>query len=187
MTEAAWQSLKDRGYLICDDEALGSVDYLKAYRWMMQQMHVRLGPPQENVKLPLWAWYQYEGKRKKPIAKKYHLPKRHKGYRVECHIPDERVLLSDFVLWHQVLNNGYLPANRADDEAFEQEFDHIPQDSPERQAERQRVIEASWQRIFDLDWYDDYICSRRDQQAIQACFWRLDMEQVRRVDAFVAR
>ena len=35
LREAAWISLNDRGYLICDDEALGDDDYLPAYQWMI--------------------------------------------------------------------------------------------------------------------------------------------------------
>jgi len=187
LTEAAWKSLNDRGYLICDDEALGEKHFLTAYRWMMQQMQERLGPPETGVKLPLWAWYQYLGPRKKPIARKHHLPKRQKGYRVECHVPDEQVLLSDFTLWHQVLNDWYLPINQADDEAFDLEFDAISEDAVDRLAQRQSVIQASWQRIFDLDWYSEYICPPRYQQAIQACLWRLELSQVRRSDPFISR
>jgi len=187
LTEAAWESLNERGFLICDDEALGEEHFLTAYRWMMQQMQERLGPPETGVKLPLWAWYQYLGSRKKPIARKHHLPKRQKGYRVECHVPDEQVLLSDFTLWHQVLNNSYLPINEADHDAFDQEFDAIPEDAADQLLERQGVIEASWMRIFDLDWYSDYICAPRNQQAIQACFWRLEMSQVRQVRSFRSR
>ena len=187
LTEAAWKSLNERGYLICDDEALCDEYFLFAYRWIMQQMQERLGPPEAAVKLPLWAWYQYSGRRKKPIARKHQLPKGQKGYRVECHLSDEQVLLSDFTLWHQVLSNWYLPINLADDEAFDQEFDAIPEDAADRLAQRQSVIEASWQRIFDLDWYSDYICTPRNQQAIQACFWRLEMSQVSRSDLFISR
>lgn len=46
LREAAWISLNDRGYLICDDEEPGTEDFLSAYRWMMQQMQERLGPPE---------------------------------------------------------------------------------------------------------------------------------------------
>lgn len=187
LTEPAWQSLNDRGYLICDDEALGEELYLTAYQWMMQQMYERLGPPDPAARLPLWAWYQYSGRRKKPIARKHQLPKRQRGYRVECDVPEEQVLLSDFMLWHQVLNNWYLPTDLADDEAFDREFDGISESQPDRIGRRQRAIEASWQRIFDLDWYSEYICSPRNQQAIQACFWRLEMSQVKRSDAFTSR
>lgn len=61
LTEPAWQSLNDRGYLICDDEALGEELYLTAYKCMMQQIYERLGPPDPAARLPLWAWYQYQG------------------------------------------------------------------------------------------------------------------------------
>ena len=53
LTEAAWESLNERGFLICDDEALGEEHFLTAYRWMMQQMQERLGPPEAGVRLPL--------------------------------------------------------------------------------------------------------------------------------------
>lgn len=153
----------------------------------MHQMQERLGPPAKAVKLPLWAWYQYSGRRNKPIARKYQLPKGRKGYRVECLLPDEQVLLSDFTLWHQVLNNCYLPVNETDHDEFDQEFGALPEYAGDHLTQRQCVIEESWQRIFDLDWYSDYICAPRDQKAIQACFWRLELSQVRRSHLFVSR
>jgi hypothetical protein len=187
LTESAWKSLNERGYLICDDEALGTEGFLSAYRWMMQQMEIRLGPAGMDIKLPLWGWHQYQGRRKKPIARKHQLPKGEKGYRLECHLPEEKLLLSDFTLWHHVLNNWYLPENETDHDAFDLEFDEIPEDAVDQQTRRQEVIEASWQRIFNLEWYSDYICAPRGQQGIQACFWRLEWAQVLRADPFVSR
>lgn len=187
LPEAAWRSLNYRGYLICDDEALGAQDFLTAYRWMMQQMQSRIGPAETEIKLPLWAWYQHAGRRKKSIALKHRLPKHQKGYRVECHLPQNQVLLSDFHLWHQVLNNTYLPENQVDDEAFDRDFGDDTGDTPDHQAKKQKIIEASWRRIFDLDWYNEYACIPEDQKTIQACFWRLELSHVKHADVFISR
>ena len=41
-----------------------------------------------------------------------HLPKGERGVRLELQVADDRVLLSDFDLWHYVLNYWYLPETR---------------------------------------------------------------------------
>lgn len=45
-----------------------------------------------------------------------------KGVRLTINCPAERVLLSDFSLWHYVLNYWYLPSSEAVGDAFESEL-----------------------------------------------------------------
>jgi hypothetical protein len=188
LTEAAWKRLNERGCLVCDDEdLLCTREFLPAYRWMMRQMSVRIGPPPADVQFPLWAWYQYRGKRKKPIARKHHLPKRQRGYRVECHLPEDQVLLSDYTLWHHVLSDWYLPESETEHDTFDYRWDAISDDDPPAKKIMQGIKETSWERILDLGWYSDYVSAPRREQAIQACFWRLELGQVRQAYPFVSR
>ena len=45
-----------------------------------------------------------------------------RGVRVELEVADDRVLLSDFDLWHYVLNYWYLPESEKDGKAFEKKL-----------------------------------------------------------------
>ena len=52
-----------------------------------------------GVTLPVWAWYQWEGVRKKPDLRKERWANGFEGEEfvcLECDIPDEEVVLSDF-------------------------------------------------------------------------------------------
>lgn len=191
LKQPAWEVLNQRGYLVCDDEDLGMPEFLPAYRWMMARMQERIGPPPPGAKLPLWAWQRYQGRRLKPIARRDQAPRGVKLWRIEFHLPDEDVLLSDFMLWHVVLNGGYLPNTCEEHDAYFAEY--APdgglgfEPSAEWLARRQSVIEASWPRIFDIHWYRPYACASPKYHAIQACFWQLDMSQIRRVDTCISR
>lgn len=189
--EGAWKVLRERGYLTAR-RRFAFADFLPAYDWLAGQMRDKLPathPSRSSV--PLWAWYQYESvaKPRPDLRSSGYLPAGTPGWRIEFEIPDELVLLSDFELWHLVLNYSYLPSSEADDERFDREHPHLrtwwsePPDDPAIDAE----IRGSWQRIFDLDWSDPYVAGPRDTKSIQATFWRLEMAWVRRVDSFVAR
>ena len=57
VTEAAWLSILEKGYLVRSDPAhMKEPDYLPAYEWMSEQMAQRIGPPPPEAKLPLFAW-----------------------------------------------------------------------------------------------------------------------------------
>ncbi|MDE2697933.1 MAG: DUF3841 domain-containing protein [Gemmatimonadota bacterium] len=188
---AVWKILQ-REKVLFADQRYSEVLFFDAYRWMVKQMERRIESESETTSLPLWAWYQWEGKRRKPdLRRSAHLPKGQCGVRIEFEQSDKGVLLSDFELWHYVLNYWYLPRNVADGEAFEAElsehnlsfFEMKP--LPVR-AYHQR-IEDSWDRIFDLDWTEEEISDPFSKKSIQATFWRLHLDQIRDVHFFTAR
>ena len=188
---AAWKILQ-REQVLFADQRYSEELFLDAYRWMVKQMECRIESESENTSLPLWAWYQWEGKRRKPdLRRSAHLPKGQRGVRIEFEQSDKGVLLSDFDLWHYVLNYWYLPRTVADGEAFEAElsehnlsfFEMKP--LPVR-AYHQR-IEDSWDRIFDLDWAEEEISDPFSKKSIQATFWKLHFDQIRDVQFFTAR
>lgn len=119
-----------------------------------------------------------------------HFRKGTRGVRIEFEIPDDQVLLSDFESWHYVLNYWYLARSEAEDKAFDRYialkgFDYfITRPLPEPYHNQ---LVATWLRIFDLDWADDYVASPREQKSIQAVFWELRLDHVKNVDFFVSR
>ena len=188
---AAWKILQREQVLFADQRHSEDL-FLDAYKWMTKQMERRIESESENTSLPLWAWYQWNGKRRRPdLRRSAHLPKGQRGVRIEFEQSDKGVLLSDFDLWHYVLNYWYLPRTVADGEAFEAElsehnlsfFDTKP--LPVR-AYHQR-IEDSWDRIFDLDWAEEEISNSFSRKSIQATFWKLNFDQIRDVQFFTAR
>ena len=81
-------------------------------------------------------------------------------------IPDNMVLLSDFDMWHVVLNDGYLPLYDKDDS--------------EEPSEDEKL--KSWENVFYIDVVTDcwYV-----PKTTQATFWELKKEWVLKAEHFV--
>jgi len=162
---------------------------------MAREMEERLGTRPSERALPLWAWYQWNGvtRRKPDLRCGGYMPKDERCVCIEFAVSDRHVLLSDFELWHYVLNYWYLPESSKDEEAFETELSRRGLTSYRTKPLRDRVfhrrIVESWSRIFDLDWTDS-ACSigrPRAEKSIQASLWELRRDRVRDVRFFRAR
>jgi len=111
--------------------------------------------------------------------------------RLELECPSDRVLLSNFSLWHHVLNYWYLPSSEADGDVFESElashdlsFFHqkpVPHDT------YHRTIVESWDRVFDLEWNEPGISEQKGEKSIQATMWQITLDQVQDCQSFTAR
>ncbi len=158
------------------DESRVEPAWLPAYRWMAREMRGHLGAPGDNFQMPIWVWCQWRGvsRRRPDLRSPGYLPKGASGVRIELELDDERILRSDFELWHYALNGWYLPESPAD----EREFDAHP--------ERGRIA-PSWRRMFDLEWRNRRYTVARADKSIQGVTWELRPEDVRRSTSFVAR
>ncbi len=98
--------------------------------------------------------------------------------RLELDVPDGEVLLSDFDMWHAVLNNSPLVSS---DEAWDA-IESLPK------AERQLVNGMTSPRMFALDEPLDPFWNGTDKQrTVQACFETLRLADVCDVTTFRAR
>jgi hypothetical protein len=191
-TPDVWEILRKRGSYTATRPAMLDDSFEEPYRWMAKQLSQRIGPSPTNCPWPIWAWRQWSNCRmaKPDLRFGGHMEKGERGVRMQIEINDEKVLLSDFNLWHYVLNYWYLPKSEQDGEAFERElekqglsfFKTKPLAGPSHEK-----IARSWQRIFDLDWAAENISTPRADKSIQAVFWELRREHVQKVDAFTAR
>lgn len=128
-------------------------------------------------------------KKKPDLRSSGHLEKGKIGYRIEIQKNKNEVLLSDFELWHYVLNNWYLPESEEDSKAFDKRIQlqyPMTSDDDIKNFEK-KVIEDSWGKIFDMSFEDPYIASPFDEKSIQATFWELSIEEVIKVDKFKSR
>ena len=92
-------------------------DFKDKYDWMAEKM-LEKGITRKRI-YPVWAWYTYDGKRKKPDLRcSGLLPRGTKGVCIEFEACESEVLLSNFEQWHSVLNNWYLCKNEEEDAYF---------------------------------------------------------------------
>jgi len=130
------------------DEARADSDCRHAYDWMRRQARRRI-PGSDGGPL-LWAWAR-PARYTAAIAAGGRAPR----VCLELRAAPERALLSDFALWHAVLNWRYASLTEAEAEAWDERvlaatgwWDTWRRELPEPLRAEQL---ASWERIFDLD------------------------------------
>ena len=167
--KAAYDILIETGRLIADEKyLLFDGQFRSSYDWLVEQMKKRIGMPPDDVKYPVWAWYQWEGARKR-LDMRTHRYGGEMGTPIvllSIDVPDNMVLLSDFDMWHVILNNGYLPLYEKDD----------IEDSSEDEKLK------SWENVFCIDEVTDCWYVPKSTQAI---FWELKKEWVLKAEHFV--
>lgn len=60
----AWQVLQVQGILY-GERRFVEPSFWPAYEWLCGRMEKRLGPRPNADAFPVWAWYQYDGERRK--------------------------------------------------------------------------------------------------------------------------
>lgn len=184
-----WHKLKEKKIVICDPKLASHLkdeefSFLGPYNWMIKKMVDKIGDSTYKSNIyPIWGWYINSGSNKKPDLRRsaYGKP----GKQMVCmrlEIPDNKVLLSDFDLWHYVLNNWYL-GDSTNVTELDDEWKWLETLS---EVERQKKIEESWDDIFNIgeefintfSTFGDYI---------QATFWELHLDYVEDVQIFRAR
>jgi hypothetical protein len=164
LSKVAYEHLQTKQRITGDGRRICWQSFKPAYRWMIDQMLAKgIQRPKDAGNYPVWAWYKFNGKSRPNM--RYLNPKKEALALLELEVPDEQVLLSDYIAWHSVLNYSYVASSEA-------EWDQYHADKVSR--------ESTWPRIFDLDVsYDpEYKGPLGD---IQAVFWTLRLDMVRRV------
>lgn len=182
LTEKAWETLERDGVLFTASHLIDA-DYERCYSWMTEQLEKRVGPAPDSVRFPLWVWVQFESalKPRPDLRQSAHGKRGEKAVLIELKVDLSAVLQSDFDRWHCVINDSYLPLSEADDSQYEALIKTLGQDAI---AEEKRT---SWERIFDLEYHDEYVCGPRDQKRIQGVMWSFSMKDVRKVQHFTVR
>ena len=169
------------GVYHCDYEK-SDMNYLQEqYDWLVREMKERIGEPPEGVSYPVWAWYMWEGTRKKPDLRRERWGNGWKGERFACmeiDILEERFILSDFNTWSIILLNGLLADTEEKVEALEKECEALPSEAQKEYKYR------NWENVFDLTYVDNGWIHRGD--SIQATFWELRKEDIKKVRFFTA-
>lgn len=175
--------IKEKGVFTCDTTKSewynSSNEFHRAYDWLVKEMDNRGIYHPKELQLPLWAWHTIEYKHQKPDY--YEMGFGKEGDELICiefEISDNEVLLSDFDNWLLILNNDFVTEcnNGKEWDEEQQWLDNLPEDK------RKTAIINSWQRIFNLEAVNNDI--RIAGSYIQATFWQLKKEMIRKVEYF---
>jgi hypothetical protein len=130
------------------------------------------------VLYPIWAWYQWEGKRnRRDLRQSGYAARGTPLVQITFEIEERSFLLSDFDDWHNVLSCQYVAETEDDWNRF---YKELP--SPE-----QADVEWSWERIFDLQRYCPGWDCPTERKSIQATLWQIEMSQVKKIEHFIAK
>lgn len=177
-----WEQLERDGTFCCDEKfAENAKDFKDSYAWLIEQMDKRINHPSE-CNLPIWAWYRYDWVNKKPDLR--HTGFGYKGEKsvcIELEVPDNEVLLSDFNAWHYVLNSCWYDDSKNEEEweQLHDWFDNLPGE------EREKLRIESWQKIFNIEPVRSEWAS--NGRFVQAVFWEIKKEYIKKVQFFTAR
>ena len=175
--------LQRDGVYRCDiNKSENYSEFKNAYIWIVNEMNKRNIPNVSNVKLPLWAWHTRDWKHKKPDLRLAEYGKKGQKYVcIEFEIPDDYVLLSDYELWHWVLNNDWIDdsTNEAEWDTMHDEYDKLPT------TEKEDLKVKSWQKIFNVEPLDTEWC--KTGRYVQATFWELRTDMIKDIKYFKAR
>ena len=188
--EEVYKKFKSTGILRADRNFIYD-DMIFHYNWMVDQMKKRIGTPNaETIKYPIWDWYQWQGtKNKRPDLRfSGHLERGIKGVLLELEVEAEKVLLSDFADFNNVLNYGYISNNEKEYDNFYNELEsygycHYDLQSADKKSEilEQFKIKLyeSWDKIFNLEReVDERWSGKKEDQSIQATMWEVEWKQV---------
>ena len=175
------------GYYICNPKKAmyisdKEVNFKSSYDWLIIEMEKRIGKRPNGVSYPVWAWHTRDWQYKKPDLRQagYDTPGT-KCVCIELEVPDNEVVLSDYDVWHFILNDWYFD-NSMNEEEWDSKHKYYDRLSPEKKLEKKL---KSWQGVFNITPYEsDWFCRGR---YVQATFWVLKSSYIKKVQYFVAK
>lgn len=166
--QALWDTLQKEGITRVDSWRTEK-DFSQAYQWLKLQMKKRVRGYRGGDLF--WAWAE------KPPFEEYYQwgnPGEPKVC-LELLIPKKRVLLSDFDLWHHVLNGWYLCLSEKESERLWKR---------KMTSSFRREQSKSWEKIFDLTLADKYLDWLGGNVRVQATFEYFRRDEVVSVEYF---
>lgn len=168
-----WEHLQKIGEYRTNEKFICEESFLPAYNWLNSQAKKRI--KEWNTERPVWLWVKKPDLRTYRFIKNPDEPKVQDYVLIELEIPANEVLISEFGLWHHVLNNSYIAYTKKEDEEFDEQLEKTSS------QEIQKKIEQSWEKcIVDeslkcSNKFEEYCLGETSFQAIVSC---LKIDQV---------
>lgn len=190
-----WETLTQLGYYhpfnIFEHDEFLSQDlkdnwgFSQAYIWLREKMiEKEVGYIANNSHL-IWAWYHWGGNKKrmpdKRFASVYDYYQDEPYIMLELDVPEDRITLSDYDLWHWVLNYWYADKTRKANQ-FEKQYDYY-RNKP-LPFEGDKLLKETWSNVFNLNKSRDILDITKKQQFIQATFFELFYTDITKVHFF---
>ena len=150
----------------------------RCYKWLIEKLKDKIGFPDEDLELPIWAYHTINNSRKRPDMRFHGINVRKPYVLLELDVPDNEVVLLDSDDWTCILNDFPLVYchNEYEYDVIHEWLDNLPQD------EYNKFKIDSWDKVFDMTILEnadkDWISTHRD---IEAVFWAIKKEYIKKV------
>ncbi len=113
-TKKAYENFLKEGFLIADSQYINRLKYGVPYQYIVDNMQHIENP--HKAEFPLWTWVKYGGFVSPPKNKLlgFFAKDEDEIVRITFEKPDKDVLVSDYVKYHFLLTNEYLPSGLND-------------------------------------------------------------------------
>lgn len=168
----AWEAAQKRGYWTGDRDYILTdreleYSWVPQYDWMRRQMAKRI--PGYSGDYPIWAYFYRHNMRQHPFQED-------PTVMLVADIPRERMVVSDYGLWHMPLNEGFVSFSEAEDDALD--------DAHKAAGHRRRQItpekEENWERVLRIEKHEDPAVldwiGRKD--IFQTCIDRVYLDEI---------
>lgn len=173
------------GQELLDSSASNNI-FSYPYKFMWECMKERLGKcSDEDVILPIWVWYRYNGRRKP--SKKHEEEIRNDCkksgvviYRIDLEVDEKDILLSDFDMWCTILAGGIITEydNYEVEDPLYLEYASLPYGSKEKE-EIEKYMNS---KIFNYNHKEDGYCYfKSSHNSVQGCLYKVTKEQVKNI------
>ena len=177
--------LDHQGFLSCDERFVDS-DFLSAYGWMAKKLSQKVPKTATNPRYPIWLWKCWDKHKScKPDLRVRWGRRGEELVLVKLDISEELILLSEFDLWHYVLNKWFLPKDKKE---FELYRNLIAGDKKFEQLEEKEkeFIKKSWDRVLSWDSLDNSFHNKLGS-SIQAVTWEIKKEWILHTREFISK
>lgn len=158
--------------------------FAQSYQWLKEKMLQKGIVHYKHNEHIIWAWQQWSGNKLKPdkryssVFSFYDEP----FVMMELEIDPNRVLLTDYDAWHFVLNYWML-ASEEESDKFCKTYNYF-KEKPLLNSEADIQLKKSWENIFDLKKVRTLLEYPREQQCVQATFFEIFKDDVKKVHYF---
>ena len=146
------------------------------YDFIVSQMKARIGNPPDGVQYPIWLWHMDQpGINARPDLRKHNRYSPRPYVMMELEIPSDQVLLSNFELYHMILNDSPIYDDYNSDEeynAMDEWYESLPSES------KAKYKLESWSKIFNINFTQDIT---------QATVWEIKLDYLVRVWHYVKK
>ena len=187
-TKSAYESLIKNGYLVADSRFVNKLKYGVPYQYIIDHMsHI------DNIygaEFPIWAWVRYGEYIASPKNKLlgFFPNGEDEIVKITFEKPDAEVLITDYIKYHFLLTNEYLPKSLEDKNAF----DNLMQDKGVTKENLLAYIRRdkyfSFRQDQDFDFinkkikasYQDILTT--NGKYLQGTVWYISANQIKKVE-----